>query len=142
MPAQPVLVYEKETGTATYMHSVDAREAVQLGDYTYAAPSQEPSSEARAAARSKFQAGMAVAHPELQSEEERQRLRDEANERAELTAMIPEGAQVVVMAPSASERSQRQATRPSSTRASTPPPGQSTPATPPPAEASARRPRE
>ena len=34
MPQNPVLVYEKESGTPTYMHTVDAAEAVRLGDYT------------------------------------------------------------------------------------------------------------
>jgi hypothetical protein len=106
MPAYPVLVFEKETGTPTYMHSVDAREAVQLGDYEYKATQEHDlDPEERAAARAKFQGGMAVLHPELQSEEERQQHRDEANEKAALTAAIPEGAQVVVMAPSREARS-------------------------------------
>jgi hypothetical protein len=78
---------------------------------------------------------MAVIHPELQSAEERQRLRDEANEKAALTAAIPEGAQVVVMAPTREVRR----TPAAPARAPTPPPtpaasGESPPppATPPP----------
>ena len=31
MPQNPVLVFEKETGQPSYMHTVDAAEAVRLG---------------------------------------------------------------------------------------------------------------
>jgi len=100
MPQNPVLVYAKEDGTACYMHTVDAAEAVRLGDYTPAPPGgKDVEPEARASAMSRFRTGQGATHPELQTEEEREEARAKANEQAELMAGVPEGAQVVVMAP-------------------------------------------
>ena len=131
MPAYPVLVIEKEPGTPAYMHSVDAKEAVQFGDYTYATAQQEKDlkPEERAAARAKFQGGMAVIHPELQTEEERQRHRAEANEKAALMAGVPEGAQVVVMAQGKGETAASSRSGSAGARSSAPatPPAASTP---------------
>jgi len=99
MPQNPILVYAKEDGQAAYMHTVDAKEAVALGDYTPAPPDKEgPSPEERASALSRFRTGQGVTHPELQTEEEREKTREEANAKAEMLAGVPEGAQVVVMA--------------------------------------------
>lgn len=104
MPQNPMLLYAKDGGTPTYMWSVDAAEAVRLGDYTPAPPSKEGASpEERASAMSRFKTGQAMTHPELQTEEEREKTRQEANEKAELLAGVPEGAQVVVMAPGKGE---------------------------------------
>ena len=104
MPQNPVLIYSTEDGTPTYMHTVDAAEAIRLGDYTSAAPSKEGASpEERASAMSRFHTGQGTTHPELQTEEEREKAREEANAKAELMAGVPEGAQVVVMAPGKAE---------------------------------------
>jgi len=100
MPQNPVLVYEKDGGAPCYMHTVDANEAIRLGDYTPAPPGgKEVEPEARASAMSRFRTGQGATHPELQTEEEREEARAKANEQAELMAGVPEGAQVVVMAP-------------------------------------------
>jgi len=100
MPQNPVMVYAKEDGTPCYMHTVDAAEAVRLGDYTPAPPGgKDVEPEARASAMSRFRTGQGATHPELQTEEEREEARAKANEQAELLAGVPEGAQVVVMAP-------------------------------------------
>src|SRR5580765_6201726 len=114
MPSQPTTVYDAD-GNPAVMHSVDAKEAVTLGDYTYAPPSDQPDPEKLAAARAKFQGGMGEVHPELLTEEERDKKREEANERAALLANVPEGAQVVVMAPeSGTSRSVAAPRRPAS----------------------------
>jgi hypothetical protein len=106
MPQNPVLVYEKEGGLPTYMHTVDAAEAVRLGDYTPAPPGgKEPEPEARASAMSRFRTGQGMTHPEMQTEEERDAARQKANEEAELMAGVPAGASVVVMAPGKSGES-------------------------------------
>jgi hypothetical protein len=109
MPQNPVMVYAKDGGTPTYMHTVDAAEAMRLGDYTPAPPDQEgPSPEERASAMSRFRTGQGTTHPELQTEEEKERAREEANDKAALMAGVPEGAQVVVMAPHAPASTGRQ----------------------------------
>ena len=100
MPQNPVLVYSTEDGTPAYMHTVDAREAAMYGDYEMAPPKgKEVSPEERASAMSRFRTGQGATHPELQTEEERAKAREEANAKAEMMAGVPEGAQVVVMAP-------------------------------------------
>jgi hypothetical protein len=98
MPQNPIMVFAKEDGTPTYMHTVDAAEAVRLGDYTVAPPDKEVSPEARASAMSRFKTGQATTHPEMQTDEEKEKTREEANAKAEMLAGVPEGAQVVVMA--------------------------------------------
>jgi len=130
MPQNPVLVYEKEGGAPTYMHTVDAAEAVRLGDYTPAPPGgKDVEPEARASAMSRFRTGQGATHPELQTEEEREEARTKANEQAELMAGVPEGAQVVVMAPTpAASPSARSTTRSHQATSSS-----STPPAPPPA---------
>lgn len=100
MPQNPVLIYAKDDGTPTYMHTVDAAEAVRLGDYTSAPPDKEVSPEARASAMSRFKTGQATTHPELQTEEEKASTRQAANEDAALLAGLPPGTPVVVQAPS------------------------------------------
>lgn len=127
MPSQPMTVYDAD-GNPAVMHSVDAKEAVQLGDYTYAPPDDKPDPEKLAAARAKFQGGMGDVHPELLTEEERDKKREEANERAALLANVPEGAQVVVMAPeSAASRSAGAPRRPASASHAAPATSHATP---------------
>ena len=129
MPQNPVLVYEKDSGSPCYMHTVDAREAVRLGDYTAAPPGgKDPEPEARASAMSRFRTGQGATHPELQTEEERDEARAKANEQAALMAGVPEGAQVGGMAPSTADAPSarstarsHQATPSSSTPPATPP---------------------
>jgi hypothetical protein len=137
MPQNPVLVYEKEGGAPVYMHTVDAAEAVRLGDYTPAPPGGEPPDpEARASAMSRFKAGQATTHPELQTEEEKTETRRKANEEAAVFAGLPPGTPVVVQAPSERPASQtaRQATQRSQTSSgsSTSSSGESHPTPPPP----------
>jgi hypothetical protein len=129
MPQNPVMVYAKEDGTPCYMHTVDAAEAVRLGDYTPAPPGgKDVEPEARASAMSRFRTGQGATHPELQTEEEREESRAKANEQAELMAGVPEGAQVVVMAPSKADApTARSTARSHQATTSSPPP----PATPP-----------
>lgn len=130
MPQAPVLVYEKDSGQPTYMHTVDAAEAVRLGDYTSTPPSEEVSAEARASAMSRFKTGQGVTHPELQTPEEKEAARAKANEEAAVFAGLPPGTPVVVQAPS-----ERPATQAARQAASAPAPASSAPApasTPPP----------
>ena len=88
MPQNPVTVYDAD-GAPCVMHSVDAKEAVMFGDYTYAAPSDTPDAQAMAAARARFQTGQPTTHPELLSDEAKDQQRAEANEKAALLAAIP-----------------------------------------------------
>lgn len=115
MPQYPVVVYDAD-GQPMVMHSIDAKEAVQLGDYTYAPPG-EADPQAMAAARARFETGQSATHPELLTDEAKDKQRREANEKAALLATIPEGAQVVVMAPE-STQSREAPRRPSQSSAS------------------------
>lgn len=119
MPQNPVLVYAKDGGTPCYMHTVDAAEAVRLGDYTPVPPG-DASPEAKASALSRFKTGQATTHPEMQTDEEKAEARAKANEEAELMAGVPPGAAVVVQAPSrAAPRPSAPSTAPSSAAAHT-----------------------
>lgn len=122
MPQNPVLIYSKEDGTPTYMHTVDAAEAVRLGDYTPAPPKAgEPDADAKASAMSRFKTGQATTHPEMQTEEEKAATRQQANEEAAVFAGLPPGTPVVVQAPSdrpATRTAQQAATRSGSSPAS------------------------
>jgi hypothetical protein len=100
MPQNPILVREKEGGQVQYMHTVDASEAMRLGDYAPIAPNEEVSPEERASAMSRFKTGQATTHPELQTEEEKTETRQKANEEAAVFAGLPPGTPVVVQAPS------------------------------------------
>ena len=108
-------VYEKEGGAPTYMHTVDAAEAVRLGDYTPAPPGgEQPEPEERASAMSRFKTGQAATHPELQTDEEKEETRRKANEEAAVCSpAYPPGTPIVVQAPSGRPASQaaRQAAR-------------------------------
>ena len=95
MPQYPVTVYDSE-GNPAVMHSVDAKEAVQLGDYTYAPPGDKPDPEKLAAARAKFETGQAVTHPELLTEEDRTKQREAANAQTVPVVTIPTGSPVVL----------------------------------------------
>ena len=133
MPQNPVLVYEKESGDAFYMHTVDAAEAVRLGDYTPVPPGGEPPGpEERASAMSRFKTGQGVTHPELQTEEERAEVRRKANEEAAVFAGLPPGTPIVVQAPSdrPASRAAQQAAQRHATPAPSSPESSPTPATP------------
>ena len=138
MPQNPVLVYEKEGGLPCYMHTVDAAEAVRLGDYTPVPPGGEPPEpEARASAMSRFKTGQAATHPELQTEEEKAETRRKANEEAAVFAGLPPGTPIVVQAPS--ERPASQAARQAGGAGSTSPTGGSSTSAAPAQERAARR---
>ena len=80
MPQTQVLVYLKETGEPTLMHSIDAAEALRLGDYVSDPPgNKEPTAEQRAAAMAQAKSGIAPKPPELMTPEEREAARAEAN---------------------------------------------------------------
>ena len=140
MPQNPVLIYEKESGTPTYMHTVDAAEAVRLGDYTSVPPGEELDPAQRASALSRFKTGQGVTHPELQTEEEKAEARRKANEEAALLAGVPPGTPVVVMAPSAAERESATTSRRAGTSANAPP--ETTARTPPRASGASAEPRK
>ena len=78
MPQEQVLVYLKTTGQATYMHSVDAAEAVRLGDYSIQPPTKL-SPEEEAAVQTAAMTHQAPRPPELMTPEEREAVRREAN---------------------------------------------------------------
>jgi hypothetical protein len=82
MPDELVMVYSVETGDPVAMHTVDAAEACALGDYTLTAPDDEVSPEAKALAMARSRGMTGAPHPELQSKEERDRTRQEANDAA------------------------------------------------------------
>ena len=124
MPQNPTMVKEKD-GEPVYMWSVDAAEALRLGDYVPVAPDEEISSEQRASAMSRFKTGQATTHPELQTPEEKEATRAAANEEAELLAGLPPGTPIVVQAPS--DRPAQRSLRESASRSSSTPP----PSTPP-----------
>lgn len=135
MPQNPILVYEKEGGHPTYMHTVDAAEAMRLGDYTPVPPGKEVSSEERASAMSRFKTGQGATHPELQTEEEKEETRKKANEEAAVFAGLPPGTPVVVQAPSerpASRAAHQAAQRPAATSSESPPTPAPASQTPPP----------
>ena len=85
MPQDPVTVYSKETGDPFAMHSVDAQEALRLGDYV-ATPPEDVDPQQRAEALARMRSTGATVHPELQTPEEREETRRQANERAEMDA--------------------------------------------------------
>jgi hypothetical protein len=96
MPQELELVYNVETGEPAYMHSVDAAEAIRLGDYVANPPSgKDPTPEARARAMAAVRGMNSPVHAELQSPEERAERRRVANEAAAAALAPP----VVVMAP-------------------------------------------
>lgn len=80
MPDELVLVFEISGGTSIYMHSIDASEAVRLGDYTFESPSgKEVTAEERAAAMARARGVSSTPPPEMQTPEERAATRAAAN---------------------------------------------------------------
>jgi hypothetical protein len=112
MPQEPVIVYLKENGEPCAMHSVDAAEALRLGDYVATPPEGEKPDLAVAVAR--MRSTSPTPHPELMSEEERQETRRRANEEAEIQAAS--GRPVVVSAEQVGVTSASTATQPRGTR--------------------------
>ena len=97
MPQEQVLVYELATGTPYFMHSVDAAEAVRMGDYTYTAPGgKDAAPEDLAVARARAKGMSAPGHPEMMSPEQRERVREEANQVVMPTVAVPMGQPVVL----------------------------------------------
>jgi hypothetical protein len=84
-------MYHVETGEPRKFHSVDAREAALLGDYTFEEPkgSKKPSPEALARASFAMTGGQATPHPELLTPEERAEQRRLANEEAAKQGVQP-----------------------------------------------------
>jgi hypothetical protein len=71
MPQDPIMVYHRDTGTPAVMHSVDAAEAVRLGDYVYALDEgQEADPQAKAQAMARFK-GADIPQAELKTPEQR-----------------------------------------------------------------------
>ena len=91
MPQELVLMYHVETGEPRKFHSVDAREAALLGDYTFEEPTgaKKPSPEAMARASFGMTGGQSTPHPELLTPEERAEQRRLANEEAAKQGVQP-----------------------------------------------------
>jgi hypothetical protein len=80
MPQELTMVFLKETGEPMLMHSVDAAEAMCLGDYVSLPPGEKGlSPEDQAMARGQALRAMGPVHPEMMSVEQRDALRAEAN---------------------------------------------------------------
>jgi hypothetical protein len=87
MPENPVLVVNLETNDYTYMHSIDASEAVKIGDHRYATiEEQHESSEKKATARNRMRNVNVNPPPELQTPDQRQATRAQAAEEAAAAA--------------------------------------------------------
>jgi hypothetical protein len=80
VPQEPVIVFYKENGEPYAMHSVDAAEALRLGDYVATPPQGEHVDVAVAVSR--MRSADATVHPELQTPDEREETRRQANEAA------------------------------------------------------------
>jgi hypothetical protein len=106
MPDHLQPVYEVATGKLTYMHSIDAAEAVRLGDYTMTPPKAEIDAQERAMAMARAKGLEGAVHAELQTPEER-----EANRAAANAAAAQAGAQPVVIVTPAEESTPARATR-------------------------------
>jgi hypothetical protein len=88
MPQEPVIVYSVEDGKPIRMHSVDADEAVRLGDYTRTPPGGKDPDPAQLSAAALAMRGLGgPIHPELQTPEERAETRRQANEAAAAAAV-------------------------------------------------------
>lgn len=85
MPQNPVLVQSKEDGSLTYMHSVDASDALRLGDYEIPDESKTDP-QARAAALNRMRSMNVNPPPEMQTPEQRAETRRLANEEAKAQA--------------------------------------------------------
>lgn len=128
MPDKPVCVYEVESGEPAFMHSVDAGEAVRLGQYTFTAPKDAvdkdgnptpEAAEARGRARARFMGG-GLDQAELKSPEQRATDTRKANEAEAIRTAPPV---VVQVAPEEVQKARAsQAEHPSATRATERPP--------------------
>jgi hypothetical protein len=115
MPQELEVVYEVETGKPVYMHSVDAAEACNLGDYTRLPPEGHPVPEQELAAAMAQSRGLnTTTHPELQTPEQRAETRRLANAATMPVVSVPVGSPVVLTqgtAPTAPSATQQQAAR-------------------------------
>src|SRR5262245_11307742 len=91
MPNNPVMVINIETGSPVYMHSIDASEAIALGDHRAATlEEQTGSSPEKAAALNRMRALNVNPPPELQTPEQKAAIRQAANEEAARVAAAQE----------------------------------------------------
>src|SRR4029434_3128885 len=97
MPENPVMVVNIETGDYIYMHSIEAREAVQIGDHRYATVEEmQESTDKKATALNRMRNVNVNPPPELQTPEQRAATRAAAAEEAKAVAA---GAVVDPLAP-------------------------------------------
>src|SRR5262245_20602766 len=79
MPEEPVLVVHIDSSDYTYMHSIDASEAVKIGDHRYAtAEEQQESSEKKATALNRMRNVNVNPPPELQTPDQKAAIRAQA----------------------------------------------------------------
>ena len=91
MPNNPVLVINIEDNQPIYMHSIDASEAIRLGDYRPATMEELASSTPeKAAALNRMRAVNVNPPPELQTPEQKAAIRAAANEEAARIAAAQE----------------------------------------------------
>src|SRR5262245_3170089 len=91
MPNNPVMVVNIETGSPVYMHSIDASEAIALGDHRPATlEEQTASTPEKAAALNRMRAVNVNPPPELQTPEQKAAIRAAANEEAARIAAAQE----------------------------------------------------
>jgi hypothetical protein len=87
VPENPTLVINIEDNEWTYMHSIDASEAVRMGDYRYAtADEQNAPNEKKATALNRMRNVNVNPHPEMQTPEQRAATRAQAAEEARAVA--------------------------------------------------------
>jgi len=79
MPEQPVLVVNVDSSEYIYMHSIDASEAVKIGDHRYATlEEQQESSDKKATALNRMRSVNVNPPPELQTAEQKAAIRAQA----------------------------------------------------------------
>lgn len=87
MPDEKVIVYQADTGEPLAMHSIDAKEAVAIGDYVMAPPGGKELSDDEKGKVLAAHAGVSPQkHPEQMLPEERAAARKQAAEAAQAAA--------------------------------------------------------
>jgi hypothetical protein len=80
MPQELMMVFLRDTGEPMLMHSVDAAEALRLGDYVSMPPGEKAMTpQEHAQARGEALRNMGPVHPEMMTPEQRDAMRAEAN---------------------------------------------------------------
>src|SRR5262245_9131124 len=91
MPQHPILVINIETGSPVYMHSIDASEAISIGDHRYATADEAASGgPARTAALNRMRNVNVNPPPELQTPEQKAAIRAQAAAEAEAAGQVVE----------------------------------------------------